>query len=607
MRDGAGLHRMIDATSARVSAFSLRHAAWLLAGLWLALWVARLAPGDDLTIRDQQRQTAYILDAWSNGRWSSQADFRADVASKPPLYNWLGAAAVAVAGPGHLAFSAPAALSTLVLTLLAWYWGRRLYGATVGLLAGFFVLLLPMVGGKMVAYIRTDGLFTALVALTAYTWWRHWEHRGGWWWPWFAATAATLTKGPLGLLLGSFGLLAVAWERVAPSGAVAAGREERRALSRWWLAGLLGYLVVSGGWLWWAWSDWGRPLIDRMIFRELLGHAVASQDSSGVMGTQFWKPTLYLLWRTLPWCIFAVPALIRVFRQPEPRADLRRAERFLACWLLASLFIFSLGSHQRGDLVWPMVLPAAILAAHEIVRRAPGWPRWTRTWLGPVLVASSAVIVIGTRVVATPPQDSTRAAALARAIAAGPGWQFPLSYGVKYATQAHLGIQRYVATREQSVVALAGAPAVFVAVDDPVQVMQEVAAAGGKASLLLQAKGGWGVVANRSGWESGPALRLLMGVVEIEVANAEWRAMQGRRLRLVPAPGAMPTVTIVNDGPHVEPFFIQIAGAAGDLPLRLPPHTQVRASWRQGSGWRQATQPAGAQAPVAAAPDEVDD
>ena len=348
----------------------MRHAVWLLAALWLALWLARLAAGDDLTIRDQQRQTAYILDAWSNGRWSSQTDFNADMASKPPLYNWLGAAAVAVAGPGHAAFSSPAALATLALTLLGWYWGRRLYGPTVGLLAGLFVLLLPMVGGKMVAYIRTDGLFTALVAWTAYAWWRHWEHRGGWWWPWLAAVAATLTKGPLGLLLGSCGLLAVAWERAASSVAVTAGGDDRRSVSRWWPLGLAGYLVVCGGWLWWAWSDWRQPLIDRMIIGELLEHAVASPDSSGVMGTQFWKPTLYLLWRTLPWCVFVVPALIRVFRRPEPRAELRRAERFLACWLLASLFVFSLGSHQRGDLVWPMVLPAAILAAHEIVRRA---------------------------------------------------------------------------------------------------------------------------------------------------------------------------------------------------------------------------------------------
>jgi len=607
VRSAARFRPMIDATGRRVSGTAVRNAAWLLAALWLALWLARLMSGDDLTIRDQQLQTAYILDAWSNGRWSSQTDLNAAMASKPPLYNWLGAAAVAVAGPGHAAFSAPAALSTLALTLLAWYWARRLYGATAGLLAGLFVLLTPMVGGKMVAYMRTDGLFTALVALTAYAWWRHWEHRGGWWWPWLAAAAATLTKGPLGLLLGSFGLLAMRWDRAASAGASAAPGDGRRSLSRRWPLGLIGYIVVCGGWLWWAWSDWGQPLIDRMILRELLGSAIASHDSSGVMGTQFWKPTMYLLTRTLPWCVFTVLALVQVFRHPAPQPGLRRAERFLTCWLLASLFAFSLASHQRADLIWPMVLPAAILAAHEILRRAQGWPSWTRTWPGPVLVALIAVIVIGMRAVASPPKTSAYAAALAQAIEASPGRYFPLSYGTRYATQAHLGIQRYRATREQAVAALAAAPAFFVAVEDPAAVMQQVAAAGGRASLLIQAQGGWGVVANRSGWESGAGLQLLMGPVEITVGNAEWRALRGRRLQLIPNAGGVPTVTIVNNGPYTEPFQVGLEEASGDLPLRLSPHTQLRASWRRGSGWQQATQPAGAQEPVAAASEEAGD
>jgi 4-amino-4-deoxy-L-arabinose transferase-like glycosyltransferase len=589
---------MIETSGARLSAFSVRNAAWLLAALWLAMWIARLHSGDDLTIRDQQRQCAYILDAWSNGRWSAQTDVSADMASKPPLYNWLGAAAVAAAGPGHLAFSAPAALSALLLSLLAWYWGRRLSGPVVGLLAGLFMLL-PMFGPKMVAYVRTDGLFTATVALTAYAWWRHWEHRGGWWWPWLAAAAATLAKGPLGLLLGSFGLIAVAWRGGSPPGSAAADSDDRRFLSRWWPAGLAIYLLLAGGWLLWAWSEWGQPLIDRMIFRELIGHAVASRDASGGLSSQFWKPLFYLLTRTAPWCVFTVLALIQVFRHPALQPAPRRAERFLACWLLAGLAAFSLGSHQRSDLIWPLVLPAAILAAREIVRRAAQWPVWARTWLGPVLFALTAAAVVTAKFEARPPRSSVRAAALAHAIAAGPGREFPLSYAVRYATQAHLGIQRYYATREQSVAALAGVPAVFVAVEDPAAVIEEVAAAGGRASLLLQAKGGWGVVANRDRWESGPGLKLLMGPVEIEVGNAEWRALQGRRLWLVPDSGGMPTVTIVNDGPHSEPFSIRLEGTAADLPLQVPPRTEVRATWRKGSGWRQVAEATGRPVPDA--------
>jgi hypothetical protein len=572
-------------------AFTVRNAALLLVALWLVLWIVRLAVGDDLAIRDQERQCAYILDAWSNGRWLTQTDFFADIASKPPLYNWLGAAAVAVAGPGYLAFTMPTALATLLLTLLAWHWARQLWGPGVGLIAGILVLL-PTVGPKMVAYVRPDGLFTLTIALTAYAWWRHWERGGGWWWPWLAAALGALTKGPLGLLLGSYGLLAAAWQRdpAAADGGSGSAGGDRRSLSRMWPAGLAIYLLLAGGWFLWAWSIWGQPLIDRMIFRELVGAAVASYDSTGGIASQFWKAPLYLLWRTLPWCVFTVLALSRVFRQPEQQPSLRRAERFLACWLLAGVATFSLGSHQRGDLIWPLVLPAAMLAAREIGRRAEHWPQWARTRLGPLLLAVTLLTVTVVQVSDGQPKKSVYAAALARAIDKEPGRYFPVSYAVKYTTQAHLGILRYKAESGPYLAALAGSPAIFVAVEDPAAVVQQVAAAGGRAWILLRTRGGWGIVANRSRWDTGSGVRLLMGPVSIEVGNAQWRAMQGRRLQLVPNSDGMPIVTIVNNGPYREPFVVSLEGAAPDLLLQLSPHTRVSAAWRNESGWHQVVQ-----------------
>ena len=582
---------LIDQTYKNSPAVLVRHAAWVIVGVWLVLWIARLAVGDDLTIRDQERQCAYILDAWSTGRWSAQTDFTAAMASKPPLYNWLGAASVALFGPGQFAFTIPTALATLFIALLAWRWGRKLSGPVAGLLAGLLTLL-PMVGLKMVANVRTDGLFAATVALTAYLWWRHWERRGSGWWPWLAAVLATLAKGPLGLLLGSLGLLAIPWQsRAERSGRDATAAGHARALSRWWPAGLALYLALSGGWLLWAWLDWGQPLVERMIDRELLGHAVAAYDSSGGFASQFWKPSFSLLWRTAPWCVFTILALVRVFRHPDPDAAQRRAERFLTCWLLAGLAVFSFGSHQRGDLIWPLVTPAALLAAREILRRAKSWPQWARTRLGPALLAVTMVSVVANQVSGGQPKKSVYAHALAQAIAAGPGRDFPLSYDVKYSTLAHLGIHRYLAPRARYVAALAGDAAVYVAVEDPAAVIREVAAAGGHATELLATRAGWGIVGNRAHWERGPALRLLMGPVEILVEHADWQAMTGRRLRLVPGAQHEAVVTIVNEGPYDEPFLVHLQGTNGDLSMRLRPHTRVRAVWHAATGWQQTIGP----------------
>ena len=62
-------------------------------------------------------------------------------------------------------------------------------------------------------------------------------------------------------------------------------------------------------------------------------------------------------------------------------------------------------------------------------------------------------------------------------------------------------------------VPLAGPSAVFVAVEDPDEVLRNVAAAGGHASLLMRTRGGWGIVGNREQMQGAPAMRLLMGPV----------------------------------------------------------------------------------------------
>jgi 4-amino-4-deoxy-L-arabinose transferase-like glycosyltransferase len=563
-----------------------RHGVWLIVGLWLALWVLRLSVPDDLVERDQQRQSAYIMDAWGNGRWSAQADFRADIASKPPLYNWLGAAAVAMVGPGHLAVTAPAALSTLCLALLAWYWAKSLWGAGAGLLAGV-LMLLPIIGPKMVAYVRTDGLFAATVALTAYAWWRAWEHGRSAWWAWLAALLATLVKGPLGLVLGSLGLLAIAWERWSPQPA-GVSSSAARGLSWRALAGLPVFLLLTGGWFWWAWSDWGQPLVDRMIFRELVGHAISSHDASGGLGSTVWKAPLYFLGRTVPWGLVTVLALVRIFRRPDPDPSRRRAERFLTCWLLGGIVIFALASHQRGDLIWPVVLPGAVLAAPELARLATGWPDWSRRWLGPVLVAVVLAVHVFYQGTLRRSEASVRSNELALAIRDQPGRYFPVSFAVKYATQIPLGLNRYLTAPEQYIPALLDRPAVYVAVSEPRRVVQQVHSAGGRAEVLLETGGGWGVVANRPDWTPSVATRLLMGPLVVTVEHARWLELRGRTLRISEPQGQLATVTVSNTGPHTERFTIEMEAAGTSTPwtLRIEPATGVVASWQADLGWR---------------------
>jgi hypothetical protein len=211
--------------------------------------------------------------------------------------------------------------------------------------------------------------------------------------------------------------------------------------------------------------------------------------------------------------------------------------------------------------------------------------------LGPGLLAVTVIATVAILFPQGRPKASVQAQALAEAIKAGPGPDFPLTYDAPYTTQVHLGMHRYLALRADYVAALTGDAAAYVVVQDPSAVIREVAAAGGHATALLATRAGSGIVANRLNWERGPSLRLVMGPVQILVEHADWQSMRGRHLRLAPVEDGEATVAIANGGPFREPFVVHVQGAKKALAMDIPPHTQSRATWGATAGWRQSVQP----------------
>jgi len=102
-----------------------------------------------------------------------------------------------------------------------------------------------------------------------------------------------------------------------------------------------------------------------MLKRELVFHAV-TDDTGDVMGQNFYKPIIYFLHRFLPWSLLACVGFWRVCKRPEADALARSFERFLFCWFFVGLLVFSIAPHQRGDLLAPIIPPAALLAGREI-------------------------------------------------------------------------------------------------------------------------------------------------------------------------------------------------------------------------------------------------
>ena len=346
--------------------------------LWAALWIIALTGYPNLVQNNEHRVGSYVMDAVQNGRWICQYDSNGDICTKPPLLTWIASLSTLAFGRiNRFSIYLPSALATLGVAWVILAAGRKHFGWMAGLLGALTYLLSPMCD-KQIVTARYDGLLALPVMLGALAAFRGWTTGKGWVWFWFWSAVATLVKGPLGLILAAGGLLAVFWER--RSG-------ERLPLrgSHW--LGLALYLLISGGWFFLAYQEMGRPLIDTMLGRELVGHIIQEGSRHGP-GGGFYLPLRNVSVHFLPWSILAVIGLWRVCRHPSPEPEDRRFERFLFCWFFFGLLLFCIASHQSGRLIYPLIPIAALLAGRELSRWVSKWKNVT------VLRTAFAVSVI---------------------------------------------------------------------------------------------------------------------------------------------------------------------------------------------------------------------
>ncbi|MBL9137285.1 MAG: glycosyltransferase family 39 protein [Verrucomicrobiales bacterium] len=342
---------------------SERTTAFLVPLLLVALLFAlRILGPSNLTDNDQERPAAYILDAVKNGHWIIQKDWLGDIASKPPLYTWWSGLTSMLVGRVNLAtLYLPCALAMAGTALLvAWTAGAAL-GPRGALVAALFFVANPLTA-KLVALARTDAVFTLGVALTATLAGRAALTGRGWVPAWIAAAAATLTKGPLGLVLGFAGLLSLFWDRPAH-------RRWHGGATQFVGAGI--FVFLTAGWFFLAWRDLGDPLIQKMIRSELVNHAIQASENSRLLG--FALTPAYFMGRFVPWSLLTLVGIVHALRHPPADPTVRRMQRYALAWLVTGLLVFGAASHQRGDLVAPLMPAGALLAAIPVAR-------WTQRW-----------------------------------------------------------------------------------------------------------------------------------------------------------------------------------------------------------------------------------
>jgi 4-amino-4-deoxy-L-arabinose transferase-like glycosyltransferase len=331
----------------------------LLATAWLLLALHGL--GAVAIVGDDEAREAGIVQDMVAGHWLWPR-FNDDLLpDKPTLFHWLAAVPGAVFGFSETVVRLPSVLAAAATIWWTVAFGSWLLGPPAGLAAGVMLATCrSFFAHARVA--RPDTLLVLLLALAlgcAYRWWR--EGRRG------DVTAAlvflglgTLAKGPVApaLFAAAFGLFLL-WQR-----------ELRRALGFWTLAGVVAFVVLGLGWYALAWAGWR----DTFVQQHLVGRYVRNLAGGFASGTAYSrKPWHYhllfypqhlpaIVW---PWTPFVAVALWRLWRRDglrDPRA------RFLICWTLAAVIVFTPAEWKLRYYLLPSLPPLALLTAPTLAR-----------------------------------------------------------------------------------------------------------------------------------------------------------------------------------------------------------------------------------------------
>ena len=366
-----------------------RH-AWRLSSLQIGLLlIASIFVltnlGYPLIDRDETRYAEIPREMIATGNWIlPQLNFQTYY-DKPPLLYWLCAISFKLFGISETSARLVPALAALATLATTMFFGSRIFGRRIGLLAGI-VLFLSVGFAFTSRYLLLDGVLTLFVSLSLFTAFeairirplsepversrerlsiqvntplpaRSWQSsqgevklKLGWW----IASAvciglAFLTKGPIAIMLWLPPVLAFVW------------LSETHAKPRWWHFGLLGGVVATIVMPWFVLVHQRDPnfLVEFFFTHNLARFA----------GEFHPKPIWYfipvLLIAGHPWSFLTIPyAKFLVGRGETARVKRPPALGFLFLWSVWSFAFFSLSVCKLPTYLLPVAPALSLMLGH---------------------------------------------------------------------------------------------------------------------------------------------------------------------------------------------------------------------------------------------------
>ena len=368
--------------------------ATALAVLVVFTLALRISSPSDIFDNDQAGPISHIADVAFNGHWLMQQAPTRKLATKPPMYPWMGALAVRATGLTHeWTFKLPQILAFVMVTLVVFDWTRRVSNVPVATVAAA-VWVANYHVFKLMYTARTDMLLAMWITLGV---WSVQRQRDEWqvgpegakparaqpgliFLFALAIAGGVLTKGPPGLI-------PVAWL----IGVIGYDRAWRRCRPMGQLLGILLAVALPLAWVLptlQAYPEWARNINVEVVER-ITGAGSGAHRRSSVFSIPG-----YFLARFAPWSVLFAAAAARAWS--ERRESKSSVPSWPLWWVILILVIFMIPRGKRADYILPAYPAAAILVATIVAigQSRPGWHRSVvHLVLGGVAIAGIAAAV----------------------------------------------------------------------------------------------------------------------------------------------------------------------------------------------------------------------
>jgi 4-amino-4-deoxy-L-arabinose transferase-like glycosyltransferase len=322
----------------------------LLAVLWLSCF-SGLSQSALLDLVDEGFYSSISRQMLETGDWITPRVGAEVFLGKPPLLYWAQALFIKLLGPTVLAARLPSALAVAATSLILWFWMRRRGAPFAGWLAAICYALCPLTIG-LARVAMTDALLTlwlTVAIIGAIEGYR--GKRAGYLLMALGTGLATLTKGPIGLLLpgATFFLWLICTRNL---------RELRKPM---WLAAAVLFAAIVLPWHLAAWRANGDFFLREYFWQHhvqrLLGRAFGNERP-------FWFYVPVLICANFPFIAFVPRAWWKAITKTWHRKEDYTA--MWALWAALVLLVFSVSASKVTNYILPIMPALAVLVGVHV-------------------------------------------------------------------------------------------------------------------------------------------------------------------------------------------------------------------------------------------------